>query len=1043
MIAGTLNLMLTGWRGRSLLGALLGIAIAIPWLVGDQSYITYLVFTFFVFAVFGHAWNLLAGYCGLLSFGNQVYVGIGGFALAIMFYYGGINVWLALPISGIVTAAFAFLLAAPVRESFVGIGVWKPVAVAGVLWAGYEAALIYYPEADIFGEVYIRRVIILLLIFLGALPLLRLQGAYFAVASWLIAAAVGSVFNEWKVVGAGGGMQIKTDATQIEMYYAGLGLLVFATVVISRLLKSRYGLALTAVRDNEEAAQTVGIDIRKVKLLVFVIAGGLSGLAAGLFYIDAVIITPPAAFTIFWSAYFVFIVVAGGMGTLAGPIVGAAIFVAVDRVLSGVTEYPLLVLGVAAVVIIFVLPRGFMGIVNALRHLDDSDKGRNELLEALGVSDRFQRVLFFRKQRDTKPGVVAALLVPGSPLPLLGRDNPPWGDIAKGLDAAGASLRAANPDVLLIYSTQWLAVLDQLWQTRPRVRGVHVDENWYEFGDIDYDLKIDTELAEACVAACRSIGVKARGVSYDGFPIDTGSIVASRFLDPDGTYPVVLAANNVYHDWEQTAKLGEMAATRAVRLGRRVAVIGVGGMSGSIFRREIDPASDHIAGESEDEWNRRVLDLMAKGDASALKALIADYAREARVDMGFKHFAWVLGAMGGRFHSATVHAYGPIYGSGAAVVEFHDSEDHAASAAARRRRWERRAARVPLEKGSPGYLATLMERVLPRSQSAAAPVEEAPLPSAKPVATSSPAPQQPPPPPAVRAAAPSGSTLYRGFRTQAEIDAQYDVENSVPDFGRYVDFFLSNSERVRRALKPQLDVPFGPTKAETLDIYPAARADAPIHMFIHGGYWHSLSSKEFSFVAEGLVSAGVTVVINNYALCPAVTITEITRQNRAAAAWLYRNAATFGGNRSRITVSGHSAGGHLTAMLLATDWAGEFGLPPDLVKGGTAISGLFDLAPFVHSWLQPKLRLTEEEIARMSPIHHIPERASPLIVTLGGDESAEFHRQSEEFLAAWTGRSLEGHYLDLPGHNHFTVLEEYMDSNSVLCRAILRQMGIV
>ena len=679
MIAQGLNFLLSGWSGRGLLAALLAFAIAIPWLVGDQSYVTYLVFTFFVFAVFGHAWNLLAGYCGLLSFGNQVYVGIGGFTLAILFYYGGINVWLALPISGIVTAAFAFLLATPVRESLVGIGVWKPVAIAGVLWAGYEVALGYFPEADIFGEVYIRRVIILLLIFLGALPLLRLQGAYFAVASWLIAAAVGSIFNEWKVVGAGGGMQIKTDATQVEMYYAGLGLLVFATVVIARLLKSRYGLALTAVRDDEEAARTAGIDIRKVKLIVFVVAGGLSGLAAGLFYIDAVIITPPAAFTIFWSAYFVFIVVAGGMGTLAGPIVGAAIFVVVDRVLSGVTEYPLLVLGIAAVVIIFVMPRGAMGIVNALRHLDDSATGRNELLEALGIGDRLQRSLFFARRRDTAPGVVAALLVPGSPLPLLARDNPPWTEIADGLEEAAAALHEAKPDVILVYSTQWLAVLDQPWQTRPRVRGLHVDENWYEYGEIDYDFEIDTELAEACIGACRSLGIKARGVNYDGFPIDTGSIVANRFLNANGNCAVVMAANNLYHDWEQTLKLGEMAANQAVRLGRRVAVVGVGGLSGSAFRHEIDPADDRIASESEDAWNRRMLDMMVKGDASAMKAQIADYAREARADMGFKHFAWVLGAIGGRFHSATVHAYGPTYGSGAAVVEFHASEEQGGS----------------------------------------------------------------------------------------------------------------------------------------------------------------------------------------------------------------------------------------------------------------------------------------------------------------------------------------------------------------------------
>ena len=1037
MIARALNFALTGWSGRGLLALLFAFAIALPWLVGDRSYVTYLVFTFFVFAVFGHAWNLLAGYCGLLSFGNQVYVGIGGFALAIMFYYGGINVWLALPISGIVTAAFAFLLATPVRESLVGIGVWKPVAVAGVLWAGYEVALGYFPEADIFGEVYIRRVIILLLIFLGALPLLRLQGAYFAVASWLIAAAVGSIFNEWKVVGAGGGMQIKTDATQIEMYYAGLGLLVFATVVIARLLKSRYGLALTAVRDDEEAARTVGIDIRKVKLIVFVVAGGLSGLAASLFYIDAVIITPPSAFTIFWSAYFVFIVVAGGMGTLAGPIIGAAIFVVVDRVLSGFTEYPLLVLGFAAVVIIFVMPRGVMGIVNALRHLDDSATGRNELLEALGIGDQLQRTLFFARRRDTKPGVVAALLVPGSPLPLLARDNPPWREIADGLEGAAAALREAEPDVILIYSTQWLAVLDQPWQTRPRVRGLHVDENWYEYGEIDYDIEIDTELAEACIGGCRSLGIKARGVDYDGFPIDSGSIVANRFLNADGAHMVVMAANNLYHDWELTLKLGEMAANQAVRLGRRVAVVGVGALSGSAFRHEIDPADDRIASTSEDAWNRRMLDLMVKGDASAIKALIADYAREARADMGFKHFAWVLGAMGGRFHSATLHAYGPIYGNGAAVVEFHTSEEAAALAATRRRRRRRRA-----QPGRDAHVRSrddartgrrALFRWLPAGSRRVAPTER---PSAAP-------PSAPPPLPARRPSATrTGPALYRSFRSQAEIDEQYDVESSVPDFGRYVDFFLSNSARVRKELGPRLDVPFGPTTAETLDIYPAARPDAPIHMFIHGGYWHSLSSKEFSFVAEGLVAAGVTVVINNYALCPEVTITEIVRQNRAAVAWLYRNAASFGGNRSRVYVSGHSAGGHLTAMLLATDWERDFGLPHDLVKGGTAISGLFDLEPFVHSWLQTKLRLTAEEIDRMSPIRHIPDRASSLIVTFGGDESAEFHRQSESFLAAWSEKGLDGRYLDLPGRNHFTVLEDYMVSDSPLCRSILRQMGV-
>ncbi|MDE0618315.1 MAG: alpha/beta hydrolase [Rhodospirillaceae bacterium] len=289
-------------------------------------------------------------------------------------------------------------------------------------------------------------------------------------------------------------------------------------------------------------------------------------------------------------------------------------------------------------------------------------------------------------------------------------------------------------------------------------------------------------------------------------------------------------------------------------------------------------------------------------------------------------------------------------------------------------------------------------------------------------------------------AAASGGFLYRNFRTQAEIDAQYDVEASVEDFGACVEFFLSNSERVRRKLKPALDIAYGPTAAEHLDLYPARAPDAPLHLFIHGGYWHSLSSKEFSFVAEGLVEAGVAVAVLNYDLCPNVTMTEIVRQNRAAVKWLYENAARHNCDPDRISVSGHSAGGHLTAMLMATDWAGAWGLPPDAVKSGCAVSGLFDLAPFEHSWLQPKLKLNAEEIERNSPIRHIPQSAGPLIVTLGGDESAEFHRQSQDFLAAWTRAGLPGAYLDLPGLNHFTVLEGYMDRRSPLCSAILRQI---
>jgi 2-aminophenol/2-amino-5-chlorophenol 1,6-dioxygenase subunit alpha len=265
---------------------------------------------------------------------------------------------------------------------------------------------------------------------------------------------------------------------------------------------------------------------------------------------------------------------------------------------------------------------------------------------------------------------VAAFLVPGSPLHYLRPDVTPWSKLAAAHAEAADALAATRPDVIILYSTQWIAVLDELWQTRPRVEGVHVDENWYEFGDLPFDRRIDTVLAEACIAATPRLGIRSKGVDYDGFPIDTGTIVASGFLDPVGRIPLVIAANNVYHDWEKTEALGALAAAEAERLGRRYAVVGVGGLSGTLFRHEIDLADDHIASPEDDALNRELLAHLSEGDGAKLRAFIADYARRARADMGMKHLAFVLGALGSSFQGATTLAYGPNYGSGAAVIRF-------------------------------------------------------------------------------------------------------------------------------------------------------------------------------------------------------------------------------------------------------------------------------------------------------------------------------------------------------------------------------------
>lgn len=266
--------------------------------------------------------------------------------------------------------------------------------------------------------------------------------------------------------------------------------------------------------------------------------------------------------------------------------------------------------------------------------------------------------------------IVSAFLVPGSPLPMVHPENPPWGRLAEAMTRAGEALRASKPDVIIVYSTQWIAVLDQLWQTRGRVNGTHVDENWHEFGELPFDIKIDTKLAEACIDNMTAAGIKSRPVDYDQFPIDTGTIVASHFLDPDGDIPMIITSNNLYHDWDMTVSIGGTASATANEAGKRCAIVVIGGLSGSFFRHEIDIQDDCIENADEDAWNKKILTAIESGNASEVATLSPDFAQQAKVDMGFKHFAFLLGALDNKLGTPKVRAYEPVYGAGAAVVEF-------------------------------------------------------------------------------------------------------------------------------------------------------------------------------------------------------------------------------------------------------------------------------------------------------------------------------------------------------------------------------------
>jgi arylformamidase len=184
----------------------------------------------------------------------------------------------------------------------------------------------------------------------------------------------------------------------------------------------------------------------------------------------------------------------------------------------------------------------------------------------------------------------------------------------------------------------------------------------------------------------------------------------------------------------------------------------------------------------------------------------------------------------------------------------------------------------------------------------------------------------------------------------------------------------------------------------------------------------------------------VTTVIIDYDVCPKVTVDEIVRQCRAAVAWIYKNADTFGGDREKLYVTGNSAGGHLTAMMAITDWVENYLLPADVIKGACPISGLYDLEPFQYTWLQPKIQFNGQQIRRNSPILHAPDNAVPLLISWGTDESAEFWRQSEDFGAVWRerGNSVEMH--PQPGCDHFTAIDGFADPDSGFLGKVMEHM---
>jgi arylformamidase len=263
--------------------------------------------------------------------------------------------------------------------------------------------------------------------------------------------------------------------------------------------------------------------------------------------------------------------------------------------------------------------------------------------------------------------------------------------------------------------------------------------------------------------------------------------------------------------------------------------------------------------------------------------------------------------------------------------------------------------------------------------------------------------------------------------TAIDLEAEYRAGLRVPDYLEIMARWRVASAAERRTARAELDQPYGEGERQRYDLFRAGANAAPLVVFIHGGYWRMGDRQDYEFVARALNAAGVDVAFPSYSLCPAVSVTQIIDELRQCLVALWART-----NKHPV-VSGHSAGGHLTAAMLATDWSTRPGVPADLVRAGCAISGGFELTPLIATSINADVRLDRAPAAAASPIRWPPPPAgSTLVAAVGGDESSSFHRQSREMAEAWARAGVDTEYLSIAGTNHFTVVEELARPGSAL-----------
>ncbi|HJQ93408.1 MAG TPA: hypothetical protein VJ874_03875, partial [Candidatus Thermoplasmatota archaeon] len=269
-----------------------------------------------------------------------------------------------------------------------------------------------------------------------------------------------------------------------------------------------------------------------------------------------------------------------------------------------------------------------------------------------------------------EPGVAASFIVPYMPHPLLVPDaNPGYRRIRDAYDAVRRQVEALKPDLLLLYSTQWPSVIGHQVQTDPAPEWTYVDQEWHELGSIPYKFRMDAGFGEAYVEAGQKRGLEMRGVDYRGFPVDVGSIVALKLVDPKNAIPASIVSCNMYADRAETIVLGKAANDALLAQGKRAVAIAVTGLSNRLFSAKVPFKDDRIHSRKDDEWNRKYLDFLARGRLEDASQLAREFAQQAGGDSKMKAVWWLAAVSGAHNrYDGTVHAYEALYGTGAAVV---------------------------------------------------------------------------------------------------------------------------------------------------------------------------------------------------------------------------------------------------------------------------------------------------------------------------------------------------------------------------------------